>query len=72
MSTLSEAARHGTRATNIAVIHGQSGAEGLSLTISARTVLVAALSAVTIELVFGTYPARRAARLSPMEAIRHE
>jgi ABC-type lipoprotein release transport system permease subunit len=55
-----------------AAIHGQSGAEGLSLTISARTVLVAALSAVTIELVFGTYPARRAARLSPMEAIRHE
>ena len=36
------------------------------------SVLVAALSAVLIGVVFGLYPAMRAARLSPIDAIRHE
>lgn len=36
------------------------------------TLLIAALSAVIIGVAFGLYPARRAARLSPIDAIRTE
>jgi putative ABC transport system permease protein len=41
---------------------------GLSLS----TLLVAAFSAIIVGLSFGTYPAVRASRLSPVDAIRHE
>jgi putative ABC transport system permease protein len=49
-----------------------SNAPFLSASLSWSTVLVAVLAAVIVGLLFGTYPARRAARLSPIDAIRHE
>jgi putative ABC transport system permease protein len=36
------------------------------------TVLVCALAALALGLTFGLYPALRASRLSPIDAIRHE
>jgi putative ABC transport system permease protein len=54
-----------------AVIRAVSDAE-VYAAITLRTLLLAVLVAVLVGLVFGTYPARRAARLSPIDAIRHE
>jgi putative ABC transport system permease protein len=56
----------------VAAIRAQTKAVYLDATFSWSTVLSAALSAIIIGLTFGTYPARRAARLSPIDAIRHE
>jgi putative ABC transport system permease protein len=58
--------------TIVAVIRAQAEAIYLDASFSWSTVLSAALSAIAIGLVFGTYPARRASRLSPIDAIRHE
>jgi putative ABC transport system permease protein len=40
--------------------------------LSPASVLIAVLSSSLVGLVFGTYPARRAAELSPVAAIAHE
>jgi putative ABC transport system permease protein len=47
------------------------GAE-LHSTVTPATLAIAIVSAVAIGLVFGTFPALRASRLSPIDAIRHE
>lgn len=69
----------------LGVILGLTGAFGITAlmrsrfpgmavyaSVSVSTILVAVLSALFVGLVFGTYPARRAARLDPIDAIRHE
>jgi putative ABC transport system permease protein len=56
----------------VAIIRNTAKAVYLDATFSWSTVLVAAISAIAVGLVFGTYPARRASRLSPIDAIRHE
>ena len=56
----------------VAIIRAQAEAIYLDASFSWGTVILAALSALLIGLVFGTYPARRAAKLSPIDAIRHE
>ena len=44
----------------------------IQASVSWSTIAVAVASAALTGLVFGTYPARRAARLDPIDAIRHE
>jgi putative ABC transport system permease protein len=45
---------------------------GWAFVIPVSTVLISFVVAVTVGLVFGIYPARRAAQLDPIDALRHE
>ena len=55
-----------------AIIRAEANAPFFHAGFSWTTVLVAVLSSVAVGLVFGTYPALRASRMSPIDAIRHE
>lgn len=68
----------------VGVLLGLGGAFGVTAVMRARTeaviyaaftwgtVAIAVAAAVTVGIAFGIYPALRAARLSPIDAIRHE
>jgi len=82
---LAESVAVSSLGSGLGVLLGLSGAfaitaimrsrlEGMQIyaSVSWSTVAVAVFSALFVGLVFGTYPARRAARLDPIDAIRHE
>lgn len=82
---LAESVAVASLGSGIGVLLGLSGAfaitalmrsrlEGMQIhaSVSWSTIAVAVCSALFVGLVFGTYPARRAARLDPIDAIRHE
>ena len=44
---------------------------GMDTVVTPWSVLVAAIVSLTVGIIFGIYPARQAAKLNPIEALRH-
>ncbi|MDY4042062.1 MAG: ABC transporter permease [Collinsella sp.] len=61
-------------ASSIGIAQGFGGAEGMAIApaINLQTILLAVGISMAIGLVFGFYPARRAARLDPVECLRYQ
>lgn len=51
---------------------GVCGLIGFTATVEVKTILLASLFSSGIGIFFGIYPAKKAAKLSPIEALRHE
>ena len=64
----------GVIGVSFALIVSYLGARALSLpwVIDAKIVLLALLFSAGVGVVFGFFPARRAASLNPIDALRHE
>jgi putative ABC transport system permease protein len=56
----------------LSVIQLLTNAFGWSMTLPLSAVVVAVGTSATIGIVFGFFPARRAARMDPITALRHE